>query len=109
MTPVERLTAAIEKLETLKAESTQGQWVISGAWLHAVQPAHVFGSVAVGRMDHERDDALVVTLHRTIDAQLAILRAGLEQAKSEEAYPHYWYAPPKDGTLALADAILGDS
>lgn len=95
MTPVERLQAAIEKLETAKRDEKWG-------------PAFGDGFLAIQAQDsddHWRwvsnelapDDArLIVTLHRTIDAQLAILHFAVDGRYEPEF-------------LALADAILGHS
>lgn len=112
MTPVERLQAAIEKLETL---SRQTGYYEAHGWL--------VENVTVGFEYDPREeqapltnDELIVTLHRTIDAQLSILRDGIRRV-------HEWtdpngelgYNPELDGDgsravplhLALADAILG--
>src|SRR5690606_22832874 len=47
------------------------------------------------------DRELIVTLHRTIDAQLAYLRDALGHAESEDRYFTYEHA------INIADAILG--
>lgn len=76
MTPVERLRAAIDKLETMKQESFDGPWVahhpFSYSWIEGAPYAGMRSKIAV-QVD-EPDAELIVTLHRTIDAQLAILR-----------------------------------
>ena len=107
MTAVERLEAAIAKLERAKDFTT------SGPWEHVRDSEAAFGYKPVweslvlsgggeaildwGSDVREADAELIVTLHRTIDAQLAVLRAGLS------------YGAPLHTELALADAILGDN
>ena len=101
MTPAERLQAAIEKLETLRAQTGYYQ---SHGWL--------VENVTVGFEYDPREeqapltnDELIVTLHRTIDAQLAWLRDQRDRVARDLNQVsidfHYRYA------LALADAILG--
>ena len=92
MTVVERLEAAIAKLERLRESEPYHE---SHSWLVSL--------ITVGTEDDRREEEapqtsseLIVTLHRTIDAQLAILRAGLSDGA------------PLHTELALADAILGD-
>ena len=103
MTVVERLEAAIGKLEQLKADSTAGGWYA---------PEFTHGSVWAGTGSSDDllvvDDArlygdadLIVTLHRTIDAQIAVLKVGAEFALITS---NRW----TDISVALADAILGD-
>jgi hypothetical protein len=117
---VERIEAAIAKLETLKAESTPGPWRLARAQhvTHAIygeKPGQeVIGSTPrYGGLWSADDGELIVTLHRTIDAQLAILRAVVESVP-------IWVendGPMTDAELvdnllfelALADAILGES
>lgn len=76
MTPVERLQAAIEKLQ---------QWSEKPFW-------------------PEYADEVDALLHRTIDAQLAILRGVLEAANIERHWETLVYTR---NALVLADAILG--
>lgn len=109
MNAVERLQAAIEKLVTLKVESTPGPWIYGGqGWLFGGKRytddelGDLFGELKY----LDADGVLIVTLHRTIDAQLAILLFGVKRltavqtltGKHAEAHAH---------ELALADAILG--
>jgi hypothetical protein len=76
---IERLEAAIERLEALRAESTPAPWA---ATRHGVETVpefdlHRFDDMpeTIARTELLRADAdLIVTLHRTINAQLAILR-----------------------------------
>lgn len=112
MNAVERLQAAIDKLEKLRADSTPGEWIYRGRGCIA---AGEYGDVvAPGRVDCmaycngssstiegdnlDADADLIVTLHRTIDAQLAILAYG---ATLTGRIP--------DEITTLADAILGDA
>ena len=109
MTVVERLEAAIAKLEQLKAEGTSSPWVgrtnilgirrlmdSEGGVL-----AEMFDATDHGDESFENTD-LIVTLHRTIDAQIAVLRVGSEFALITS---NRW----TDISVALADAILGDN
>lgn len=105
MNAVETLGAAIHKLETLKAAGTEGEW-----WMNPIERGEVFieGDPAAGEYPlaevHEHADAeLIVTLHRTIDAQLAILRAALDDFERYGSKPSKFF----ENDLALADAILG--
>jgi len=117
MNAVERIEAAIEKLEQLKTESTQVTWSQVGA--HGPSDLGVSVRIPISR-HHDvlayagtaANAHLIVTLHRTIDAQLAILRAGRSACR---AFPHVvndrdlpgWAAEAKVHALAFADAILG--
>ena len=104
---VQRLEAAIAKLERLRDEAFPGTWRVltSGIergdhWYVAADDESILSISANDGADEgfRRPTAvLLVTLHRTIDAQLAILRAGLP------------YGAPLTTELALADAILGDN
>lgn len=118
MTPVERLEAAIAKLEQSKAESTQGDWwfesmpetgesrIGSDADGFAFMGATTVTFYPVPGQLNPSDAELIVTLHRTIVAQLAILR---------EAHFQVSGAPEARGfignefslVMRLADAILG--
>lgn len=87
MSPVERLQAAIKKLEETQA--------LTAHW-----PAIGTGSEPL------------MTLHRTIDAQLELLRAGWNTIAGTEEMPEgrdprVWYGRYAAAGLALADAILG--
>jgi hypothetical protein len=104
--PVETIQAAIEKLDTQKRSSTPGPWNLHFADEfdarvgidHGSRPTSLTGTML--RPDAE----LIVTLHRTIDAQLAILRDGLHKAR---------FSNPGSGIsyrveIILASAILGE-
>lgn len=98
MTPVERLQAAIEKLEAAQGEtwyfttpSDEGLLSRQG-WIDAVNPG---GGRQVLGLIGPADAGRILMLHRTIDAQLAILRFAVDGL----------YDLPE--FLMLADAILG--
>lgn len=104
MTPVEKLTAAIDVLERLKDDSTPGDWeILDGgdrfiAW-HADPESAGFEYILHEPVEFERpaDAELIVTLHATIPAQLAILQTSITLDG----------LVPMHQALALADAILG--
>ena len=127
MTPAELLQAAIDKLERLKADSTPGPWwhwpeagdiEIYSDWR---DPAHRGGEVVIAprirprdgwgrdaviyRDNYEPNAELIVTLHRTIDAQLAILRAAVKNEDVRRS-DRLWSGALSNTALALADAIL---
>lgn len=100
MSAAERLRAAIEKLEALHA-SDGGDW-------RAEAPGIVADGGVIVRDEfmYEEHQALIATLHRTIEPQIAILRAALDIA-SPSAVRGYPVLPHDHASLALADAILG--
>lgn len=120
MTPVERLQAAIDKLERLRDESGSfKQWNGGDFQDVTYEDGHCVGAVGpvtISMWDGSeqnpddgtwRDSSAVLlmqTLHRTIDAQLAILRDVLEAANIERNWDTLVYTL---NALALADAILG--
>lgn len=106
MTPAERLQAAIKKLEALKAESTPGPWL---AWKkYDPLRGEVYGieweaiDIIAVRSYNAADADLIATLHRTIDAQLPILRSALGDAEGSHDEPGAF-----ELAVGLADAILG--
>lgn len=113
LSPGERLEAAIEKLEALKAESTQPTggkaWIQGRPWRHYEKPTEVYtGEMSIDSQDivhglpEPADAELIVTLHRTIDAQIYILKAAL--VRKVNRFGEYVFA---DEAVALAGAILG--
>lgn len=115
MNPAEKIQAAIDKLEALKAASQGEYWYRSIGGISAY--GGEFGVEAEGiawTRDGERsiglpqmtstDAELVVTLHRTIDAQLAILEQGVRYMTAGIRF-----GAIETTALALAEAILGDS
>jgi len=112
MTPVEKLEAAIEKLDEERNAATNGEWVLQHMFgiqdLSTVVGAG--GELIVETLSPEswypaENAQLVVTLHRTIDAQLEILQEVLAAASIEQFWPTLIYTRT---ALALADAILGE-
>ena len=125
MTAIETIRAAIVKLEWLKAESTSGPWLVEeipetgecrlirefkffvGPQIEVVAPG---GMLA-------QDAKLIVTLHNTIDVQLAILHDALDDiARWLDPDSEYGWEPQDGPTpngqrfanmLALARAING--
>lgn len=100
MTPVERLEAALAKLDALRGavpESGDLEWREHGRAIIAYDDTVVAADLMV------MDQQMILTLHRTIPALLAILRAALDD------YERYGKKPSKffENDLALADAILG--
>lgn len=119
MNAADTIQAAIERLEAQRAAAVGGPWVIEsyergpraleqsggGAFIsdvgESVDPAQIDTATA----------ELLVTLHRTIAAQLAILREALEFYENSRAIgmPDGEMAEYYGGTLDLARAILGDA
>ena len=125
MTPAERLQAAIWKLEQLKSEAFPGPWEIltSGVeggdhwYITADNEAILYVTANDGSDEELRAPtaALVTVLHRTIDAQLAILRFGVKRQEAVDWLSRINKPGPdlqQDAAaleLALADAIIGDN
>lgn len=111
MTPVERLEAAIAKLQQEEAESSPGRWeaVLSASmdfsWIEVRNQSDI---AQLEDANHKADADLIVTLHRMLPSVLGWLRdqharltADLEARTVESQEIHYRHA------LALADAVLG--
>jgi hypothetical protein len=123
-TAVETIQAAIEKLEELKALSTgPNLWMVDREFpakvLHPDKPGYDWDGQLVadtntdeiGLPTNPADARLIVTLHRTIDAQLAILANGLIVAKHWEDILEQvsgTMRTPINHALLLARAILGE-
>jgi len=120
MTPTERLQAAIDKLQALKADSTAGEWGFESlpetgeSRIHSEADGFSFMAATtvtfypVPGGVKPKDAELIVTLHRTIDAQLAILEGALGEASlwiTEQG--EEWRVDVR--AVALADAILGST
>lgn len=105
MTPQERLQAAIEKLEALVRLGSDGPW--NADRLTAGRATVISNGVgrSVAHYVEENDAERIVTLHRTIDAQLAILRSELDFV-ARCGWPTQPF-PERLAVLALADAIRG--
>jgi hypothetical protein len=103
MSPVERLQAAIDKLEQMRTD--RGYVEVNG-WLAEENPGDTARSWLEPRDDLSpiTNDELIVTLYRTIDAQLAVLRDAHERySHNPEKEP---VSPSGKNAVALADAIL---
>lgn len=101
MTFVERLETAIEKLEGVRRLTTPGPWRVRSTpgdvLVRGAENAEVF------RGNRNLDGSLVVMLHRTIDAQLTILRAAHEELRPTD--PTTTAPPDRQTALAVARAI----
>ncbi|MDR6907510.1 hypothetical protein J2X63_003218 [Agromyces sp. 3263] len=96
MNAVERLQAAIEKLERLRNERG---YIEHSGWLVEENPNDRGGFLEPPEpFIPITNDEIIVTLHRTIDAQLTILYRGLTSV-----------APEREVAEMLADAILGEA
>ena len=75
MSAVDEIQAAIDKLTILQAGSVVGPWEVrDGSIVRDALGLRTIQDVWVADIDEVSADAdLIVTLHRTIDAQLAIL------------------------------------
>ncbi len=114
MTPMERLQAAIEKLEQQRAAAepvrSDSEWVVDYQVGETMRFITVLdshngghdGSIVAADVTSEARAQLIVTLHRTIDVQLEILRLGIAFAAPDALNDTAPLA-----ALALADAILG--
>lgn len=115
MTPVERLQAAIDRLESMREEAPPGPWEhwpsqSSGRLYSGLDLDHPISAEEVLNAHSKHSTQLVEVLHRTIDAQLKILRNtvrlyGEFVALGKESV--WLEAIERAGDLALADAILG--
>jgi len=107
MNASQRLQAAIDKLELLR---TERGYVEDSGWLVEENPNDRGGFLEPPEpFIPITNDDLIVTLHRTIDAQLAILRDTVKLGEliglGEEGTR--WRSV--EDAIALADAILGES
>ena len=103
MNSAEKIQTAIAELEALKAASTQGKWAVSAKQLD-IRGFVYAPSVCAGcgwDRDTDADAELIVTLHRTIDAQLKILRTTLDDEHADWLTELEWR-----NSVALAEAIL---
>jgi hypothetical protein len=107
VSPVQRIEDAIQRLETLKAESTPGPWLVSpcscgeGHFEIADEQGFYVADAAINGTDAH----LIVTLHATIDAQLSLFEAAIFNIKaSKHGFTHATVA----AAIRLADAINAD-
>lgn len=111
MNAVREIEAAIGALERLKAEVTPGEWfgrtnILGNIRIHAdgLIAAEVYGGD--GEYEAESNVALIVTLHRTVDAQLAVLEAAIFNIGADRlGYTHATVA----AAIKLARSINGTS
>ena len=119
MSAIETIQAAIEKLETLREKSTPRPWtameydsnpgdqgvpIIGGGEIGSMEGHLTAYTMTLGSEERSVIDAeLIVTLHRTIDPNLATLRAALVETDFvlSKAEKPYWHA-----AVALAREIL---
>lgn len=109
MNPAEKIQAAIDKLDALRIASGTEAWTWEsgedlGANVRSEQFGVRFTTGYVGNNDSRNDAELIVTLHRTIDAQLELLRHALRFIRQHPSANGY-----TGPAFTLADAILGDS
>ena len=113
LTPAQRIEAAIVRLEELKAGGTPGPWGghINILGITRLVDSQRFVLAELYDLDKEGNGYfeasdnldLIVTLHSTINAQLALLRAAMVEHSDvmTSIEKPYWVA-----VLALADAII---
>lgn len=101
MTALQRLQDAITKLEQLREYATGDEWSVedriesSAITTPVMEDGEVAWVADVAEFLGADDARLIVTLHRTIDAQLSVL-----------AYGATLVGPTPGCILALADSIL---
>lgn len=108
MSTMPRLQAAIDRLEQLRDFSTPGPWEVDTNMPFSRDLVGIFSerrkcyAVKFDSDDQpkQRTADLIVALHRTIDAQIALLKLADYAALVPNKFT--------DAALALADAILGD-
>jgi inosine/xanthosine triphosphate pyrophosphatase family protein len=103
----ETIQAAIDKLEAQRTFATKGQWAVTDDGDLCV----VGGSTEVAYFrwmanTFNPDAELIVTLHRTIDAQLALFRSSIWLLSIDRLTETH---AAVQGTIDLAHAILGES
>lgn len=111
MTPVERLQAAIDRLESMREEAPPGPWEQHLSWssttlYSGLDSEHPWSAVEVAAAHSRYSAQLIVTLHRTINAQLAILQFGVKRLHAVQTLTGL-HVQAHEHEMALADAILG--
>lgn len=102
MNTAETIQAAIDRLSFLRADSVTGaHWKALGGLIEGEGAEY---RIIVADDVDDTDADLIVTLHRTVDAQLVILRTGLPD--SREAFSEAGQAYRAAAEI-LAKAILG--
>ncbi|MFF2054149.1 hypothetical protein ACFVU2_21260 [Leifsonia sp. NPDC058194] len=112
MTAAETIAAAIEKLEGLRSASSPGPWRIATSpydvdLVSCEGSALLSGGEGYGWFREDADLDAVVTLHRTLDPVLAILRDSLRNIEVVGEGPRAPLGIPE--AFNLARAILGES
>jgi len=104
VTPMERLVAAIVKLEDLQTVAPPAPWGIKPT----IAARTIYGDVRteneyqIAQCSESLTADLIVTLHRTVDAQLRILRDAAVRVNNG----HLPDLAIVESAVALADAIL---
>lgn len=108
MSAVGEIEAAIAKLTELRNETTPAPWTVEEmpetGECRIIREFEHFGShieSVTGGGSLRLDADLIVTLHRTIDAQLEVLRIGMPHSFSNG------FSPLFEPALTLARAING--
>jgi hypothetical protein len=109
MNAAEKIQAAIERLEELRDAATDGPWFVTherSTWPRVWGNNDGDDADAVASTESGTSNAqLIVTLHRTIDAQLAVLtRAYNDIVRETHRYGGNGALGP---AVALAEAICG--
>lgn len=116
MTPTETLTAAIDKLTRLRDESTPGPWehhrdseqdLGFGPVMESLITVEDGCVLDWGSGVREADAELIVTLHATIDAQLAILEDTLRAFTDPDPIFGKYTEAVVYHQIRLAESILG--
>ena len=94
---VSKLTAARDHLKSLREASTGANWIVAADGEESNICPKGEGVILWGEYADSRDTELVVSLHRTIDAQIALLEVAIKFSEFE-GFPEI---------EALAEAILG--
>lgn len=106
MNAAETIAAAIQQLEEERREATPGEWYVTyekSRWPRIWGNRDENDADAVAQTEGGVANAhLIVTLHRTIDAQLAILRDAAALLSMMDGVTY-------STTLDLAHAILGEA
>jgi len=123
VTAVEEVQAAIEKLTALRNASSPAPWAVTHDSAGVSVLCNMGDSLSIPVVavlsDEDGDDFnpdpggadndayLIVTLHRTIDAQLVILQDFADRFAGRADSPWVPIAPAATNALALARAING--
>lgn len=109
-TPVERLEAAIAKLEADRTRIWSGQWVAHGDSIGVASWSADGPSLDGPVAECPKEVAeFITTLHGTIPAQLAILRTAFRDLRVSGNVRYTDEPSAVEQAIALADAINGAS